>query len=108
MGVTIQCDGRVEVKHAPGHFITITIVYKNAEVQYYQTDKCEVEMSLCVSGTHKPYCSISVSTQKEKITTSSVSFDFPYDLRKLAFDTYTEIVDAMSRAGMVDPTNQEE
>lgn len=104
MGVSIQCDERVEVKRTPA---VIEIVYKNAKVQYYRNDTCEVGLSIGVSGTEKAYCSIEISIIRENRSTGSVMFDFPYELRKIAFDTYVEIVDAMTECGMVDPMKKE-
>ena len=109
MSVTIQCDGRVEVKiisREPNWFQPLVLATKHADIKFCRNEKCNLSFEMTV-GELKPMCCITISTKTdEKHTSSYASFDFPYEMRKVALDTFGEIAEAMSSLGMLDLSSQ--
>ena len=107
MSVTIQCDGRIEIS-SNDH--TLKIVHKNAEIVLCRARRhYDVSFTLDVSM-RKPISRIFIEEIDiaTKCGLTAVYFEFPYELRKIALETFEDLVEVMNRLGLVDLASQRE
>ena len=107
MSVTIQCDGRIDI-NADGH--NLKIVNKNAEIVLFIRNRnynlsFSLDVSMCKPMSRIFIEEIDIAT---KCGRTCVYFEFPYDLRKVALETFEELVEVMNRLGLVDLASQRE
>jgi hypothetical protein len=105
MSVTIQCDGRIDISSNDHH---LKIVHKNAEIMLCRARRCyDVSFTLDVSM-RKPISRIFI--EEIEVGTiygrTAVYFEFPYELRKIALETFEDLVEVMNRLGLVDLASQ--
>jgi hypothetical protein len=96
MSITIECDEQCEVRSSPDNTLYLmSIIYKNTTINIYRKQRFEINMSVGICERQK-HCFVEISGIYEDCNKNNVCFKFPYELRKLAFDMYTEIDNVMS------------
>jgi hypothetical protein len=92
------------MKENANQYDRIVLTYKQINVTFNNRHKCELHIEVG-TGQLKPLVYLSI-TAKSSYDSFTVGFEFPFELRKVAWDTFEELTVVMNRVGLIDTASK--
>jgi hypothetical protein len=105
MHASVQCDGRIEIKENVNTWNPLILTYKQIDIRFNDRQKCDISFSV-TAGQLKPSATILIEVSQFNRVVFNVEFEFPFELRKIALDTFEDLTIVMNRMGLINTASQ--